>query len=64
MSEDEFRRLTARALDNYGDLGRLLRSPLIDLPTVDRRLHRARAPRSRWPGPPSCARCCGRAWPG
>jgi hypothetical protein len=38
MSEDEFRRLTARALDNYGDLGRLLRSPLIDLPTVDRRL--------------------------
>ena len=38
MSEEEFRRLTARALDNYGDLGRLLRSPLIDLPTVDRRL--------------------------
>jgi hypothetical protein len=38
LSEDEFRRLTARALDNYGDLGRLLRSPLIDLPTVDRRL--------------------------
>lgn len=38
VSEAEFRRLTARALDNYGDLGRLLRSPLIDLPTVDRRL--------------------------
>jgi hypothetical protein len=38
VSEDEFRRLTARALDNFGDLGRLLRSPLIDLPTVDRRL--------------------------
>ena len=38
VSEEEFRRLTARALDNYGDLGRLLRSPLIDLPTVDRRL--------------------------
>ncbi len=37
-SEEEFRRLTVRALDNYGDLGRLLRSPLIDLPTVDRRL--------------------------
>jgi hypothetical protein len=38
LSVDEFRRLTARALDNYGDVGRLLRSPLIDLPTVDRRL--------------------------
>ncbi len=38
VSEEEFRRLTVRALDSYGDLGRLLRSPLIDLPTVDRRL--------------------------
>jgi hypothetical protein len=38
VSEAEFRRLTLRALDNFGDLGRLLRSPLIDLPTVDRRL--------------------------
>ncbi len=38
MSEQEFRRLTVRALDSYGDLGRLLRSPLVDLPTVDRRL--------------------------
>lgn len=38
MSAEEFRRLTARALDNYGDRGRLLRSPLMDLPTVDRRL--------------------------
>ena len=37
-SEDEFLRLTRRALDNFGDAGRLLRSPLIDLPTVDRRL--------------------------
>jgi hypothetical protein len=37
-SEDEFLRLTRRALDNFGDVGRLLRSPLIDLPTVDRRL--------------------------
>ena len=36
--EAEFRRLTLRALDDFGDLGRLLRSPLIDLPTVDRRL--------------------------
>jgi hypothetical protein len=38
LSEEEFYRLTERALLNYGDLGRLLRSPLIDLPTVDRRL--------------------------
>jgi hypothetical protein len=37
-SEDEFARLTRRALDDFGDIGRLLRSPLIDLPTVDRRL--------------------------
>jgi hypothetical protein len=38
LSEAEFQRLTRRALESYGDLGRLLRSPLIDLPTVDRRL--------------------------
>ena len=38
ISEDEFVRLTRRALDDFGDIGRLLRSPLIDLPTVDRRL--------------------------
>ena len=42
-SEDEFVRLTRRALDGYGDIGRLLRSPLIDLPTVDRRLTRPAA---------------------
>jgi len=38
LTQDEFRRLVVRALDDYGDLGRLLRSPLVDLPTVDRRL--------------------------
>lgn len=38
-SEEEFLRLIQRALDDFGDLGRLLRSPLINLPTVDRRLH-------------------------
>jgi hypothetical protein len=37
-SEEDFLRLTQRALDDFGDLGRLLRSPLINLPTVDRRL--------------------------
>jgi hypothetical protein len=38
LSPPEFVRLTERALTDYGDLGRLLRSPLIDLPIVDRRL--------------------------
>jgi hypothetical protein len=38
LSEDEFQRLTRRALAHYGDLGRLLRNPLIDLPAVERRL--------------------------
>jgi hypothetical protein len=38
LSPPEFVRLTERALTDYGDLGRLLRSPLIDLPTVDRRM--------------------------
>jgi hypothetical protein len=49
VSEDEFRRLTLRALDNFGDLSRLLRSPLVDLPTVDRRLtgHGAEKPLAR-----------------
>ena len=37
-SKDDFLRFTRRALDSYADLGRLMRSPLTDLPTVDRRL--------------------------
>ncbi|MBM2621296.1 hypothetical protein JIG36_37915 [Actinoplanes sp. LDG1-06] len=36
--EDDFLRYARQALDNYGDLGRLMRSPLTDLPAVDRRL--------------------------
>jgi hypothetical protein len=36
--EEDFLRFTRRALDHYGDLGRLMRSPLTDLPAVDRRL--------------------------
>ncbi|MFI5494565.1 hypothetical protein [Actinoplanes sp. NPDC051859] len=39
LDEDEFRRLTRRALDDIGDVARLLRSPLVELPTVERRLH-------------------------
>ncbi len=38
LDEPELRRLTRRALRDYGDLGRLLRNPLVDLPVVDRRL--------------------------
>jgi hypothetical protein len=38
MTEQQFLRSTRRALDHYADLGRLLRSPLIDLPAVERRL--------------------------
>jgi hypothetical protein len=34
--EEEFRHFTRRALESYGDLGRLMRSPLTDLPAVDR----------------------------
>ena len=43
LSEEEFRELTRRALEDFGDVGRLLRNPLVDLPTVDRRLQ-ARGP--------------------
>lgn len=34
----DFARFTRQALDNYGNLGRLMRSPLTDLPAVDARL--------------------------
>jgi hypothetical protein len=37
--EEEFLRFTRRALEHYGDLGRLMRSPLTSLPAVDRRVH-------------------------
>jgi hypothetical protein len=37
-SEAEFRRFVEQALAGYGDLGRLMRSPLTDLPAVDQRL--------------------------
>ena len=38
LDGEEFRRLTRRALEDFGDVGRLLRNPLVELPTVDRRL--------------------------
>ncbi|WP_067507769.1 hypothetical protein [Actinoplanes sp. TFC3] len=39
LDEAEFRRLVRRALDGFGDGGRMLRNPLAELPAVDRRLH-------------------------
>ncbi|WP_307817841.1 hypothetical protein [Nocardia acididurans] len=38
LGEDEFARLTRRALSHYADLGKLVSSPLIDLPDIDIRL--------------------------
>jgi hypothetical protein len=37
-SEDDFVRFTRQALDNFDNVGRLMRSPLTDLPAVDHRL--------------------------
>ena len=38
LDEAEFVRLTRRALSNYGDLGKLVSSPLAALPAIDARL--------------------------
>ncbi|BEL11620.1 hypothetical protein Q0Z83_098110 [Actinoplanes sichuanensis] len=38
IGEPEFLRMTRRALNDFGDLNRLARSPLTDLPSVDRRV--------------------------
>ncbi|MDP9819898.1 hypothetical protein [Spirilliplanes yamanashiensis] len=38
LDEEEFHRLTRRALQHFRDTGRLLRSPLADLPVVTERL--------------------------
>ncbi|NNH72698.1 hypothetical protein HLB23_23015 [Nocardia uniformis] len=38
LDEAEFARLTRRALSHYADLGKLVSSPLIDLPAIDARL--------------------------
>ncbi|WP_229071276.1 hypothetical protein [Actinoplanes sp. DH11] len=48
IGEPEFLRLTRRALADFGDLDRLTRSPLTDLPVVERRLAgREDQPRAR-----------------
>ncbi|HEU4422134.1 MAG TPA: hypothetical protein VFR67_06290 [Pilimelia sp.] len=44
LETDEFDRLTRRALSNYADLGKLVASPLTDLPVIDRRLAARGAP--------------------
>lgn len=38
LPADEFARLTRRAISHYGDLGKLVSSPLVDLPVIDTRL--------------------------
>ncbi|MEV6065650.1 hypothetical protein AB0L82_03775 [Nocardia sp. NPDC052001] len=38
LGEEEFARITRRALSHYADLGKLVASPLIDLPAIDARL--------------------------
>ncbi|WP_447003932.1 hypothetical protein ACRAKI_30490 [Saccharothrix isguenensis] len=38
LDKSEFVKLTRRALSNYGDLGRLVASPLTELPVIDARL--------------------------
>ncbi len=44
MDEDEFVRATRRALAHYGDLGKLVNSPLTALPAIDARLTARGAP--------------------
>lgn len=44
VDDAEFARLTRRALSHYGDLGKLVSSPLTDLPVIDQRLAARGAP--------------------
>ncbi|PRC44062.1 hypothetical protein C6A85_000000102140, partial [Mycobacterium sp. ITM-2017-0098] len=44
MDEDTFVRVTRRALGHYGDLSKLVASPLTALPAIDERLARRGAP--------------------
>ncbi|MCB0949223.1 MAG: hypothetical protein KDB44_08095 [Mycobacterium sp.] len=44
MDEQTFIRVTRRALGHYGDLSKLVASPLTALPDIDERLHRRGAP--------------------
>lgn len=44
LDQDEFSRLTRRALSGYGDLARLTASPLANLPVIDQRLAARNAP--------------------
>jgi hypothetical protein len=43
LDDTEFARLTRRALSNYGDLGKLVANPLVDLPVITTRLTRREA---------------------
>jgi hypothetical protein len=44
LDDETFARLTRRALGHYGDLAKLVASPLIQLPEIDARLAERRAP--------------------
>lgn len=44
VDDAEFARLTRRALSHYGDFGKLVSSPLTDLPVIDQRLAARGAP--------------------
>ncbi|MGV9803216.1 hypothetical protein ACWDTP_34690 [Mycobacterium sp. NPDC003449] len=44
IDDDAFARLTRRALGHYGDLSKLMASPLTELPAIDRRLAARGAP--------------------
>lgn len=51
LDDDAFARVTRRALGHYGDLTKLVASPLTALPVIDERLAARGRPISRWSGP-------------
>ena len=51
LDDDTFARLTRRALGHYGNLSKLVASPLTALPVIDDRLVARAHPISRWNGP-------------
>lgn len=59
LDEETFARLTRRALGHYGDLSKLVASPLTALPAIDERLAARARPMRRWNAPTSSRPC----WP-
>jgi hypothetical protein len=64
IDDDTFARLTRRALGHYGDLSKLVASPLTALPMIDERLAARGRPTSRWSGPMNSRLCSQTASPG